>query len=97
MVYTEYTYSLLRYGDDVCDRIWKPYNYKEWTSLSTSLTIESPSSNPYRPPSVVMSTAATPINSSAPFAFYWEPEEAISKYYIYMYFAEVVKLKHQPV
>ena len=41
-----------------------------------------------------MSTAATPIDSSAPFAFYWEPEpeEAISKYYIYMHFAEVVKL-----
>ena len=40
-----------------------------------------------------MSTAATPINDSASLNFYWEPEDATSKYYIYMHFAEVVKLK----
>ncbi|XP_065632098.1 LRR receptor-like serine/threonine-protein kinase IOS1 isoform X2 [Quercus suber] len=94
-----------RYKDDVCDRIWWPYNYEEWTGLSTSLpieewtglsttlTIESPSSNPYRPPSVVMSTATTPINDSASLNFHWYAEDATSKYYIYMHFAEVVKLK----
>lgn len=92
MVYTEYTFSLLRYGDDVCDRIWKPYNYIEWTSLSTSLTIEC-SPIPHRwLPSVVMSTAATPINDSTPFVFYWELEDEISIYYLYIHFAEVVKL-----
>ncbi|KAL4625879.1 hypothetical protein ACB092_05G057100 [Castanea dentata] len=82
-----------RYKYDVYDRIWWPYNYEEWTGLSTSLTIESGSSNAYRPPSVVMSTAATPINDSASLNFNWEPEDATSKYYIYMHFAEVVKLK----
>ncbi|XP_065632096.1 LRR receptor-like serine/threonine-protein kinase IOS1 isoform X2 [Quercus suber] len=40
-----------------------------------------------------MSTAATPINDSAPLVFHLEPEGATSKYYIYMHFAEVVKLK----
>ena len=40
-----------------------------------------------------MSTAATPINDSASLKFHWEPEDATSKYYIYMHFAEVVKLK----
>ena len=40
-----------------------------------------------------MSTAATPINDSAPLVFNWYPEDATSKYYIYMHFAEVVKLK----
>ena len=92
MVYTEYTFSLLRHGNDVCDGIWKPYNYKEWTSLSTSLTIESSPIPHLWLPSVVMSTAATPINDSAPLVFYWELEDEISIYYLYMHFAEVVKL-----
>lgn len=39
-----------------------------------------------------MSTAATPINESGPLEFYLPPE-ANSKYYVYMHFAELVKLK----
>uniref|UniRef100_A0A2N9FNC9 Protein kinase domain-containing protein n=1 Tax=Fagus sylvatica TaxID=28930 RepID=A0A2N9FNC9_FAGSY len=38
------------------------------------------------------STAATPINESGPLEFYLPPE-ANSKYYVYMHFAELVKLK----
>ncbi|GMY34461.1 putative leucine-rich repeat receptor-like protein kinase At2g19210 [Fagus crenata] len=82
-----------RYSDDVCDRDWRPFNYYEWRDLSTSLTIESPSSNQYRPPSVVMSTASTPIVDSAPLVFHWPSDDAASQYYIYFYFAEVVKLE----
>ena len=91
-MYTKYI-VLFRYKYDVYDRIWWPYNYEEWTNLSTSLTIQSSISNLYQPSSVVMSTAATPINDSAPLVFHWNPEDATSKYYIYMHFAEVVKLK----
>ncbi|KAM4100028.1 hypothetical protein ACB094_05G037600 [Castanea mollissima] len=82
-----------RYKFDVYDRMWWPFNFREWTGLSSPLTIESPSSNPYRPPSVVMSTAATPINDGAPLEFHLEPEDVTAKHYIYMHFAEVVKLK----
>ena len=40
-----------------------------------------------------MSTASTPINVSAPLELEWDTEKATSEYYIYMYFAEVEKLK----
>ena len=40
-----------------------------------------------------MSTASTPINVSAPLELEWHTEKATSEYCIYMYFAEVVKLK----
>ncbi|XP_028195801.1 probable LRR receptor-like serine/threonine-protein kinase At1g05700 [Glycine soja] len=36
-----------------------------------------------------MSTAATPINASAPFQFYWGPDNVDDKFYIYMHFSEV--------
>ena len=47
----------------------------------------------YKVPSVVMSTASTPINVSAPLELEWPTQKATSEYCIYMYFAEVVKLK----
>uniref|UniRef100_A0A2N9F2V2 Protein kinase domain-containing protein n=1 Tax=Fagus sylvatica TaxID=28930 RepID=A0A2N9F2V2_FAGSY len=81
-----------RYKDDVYDRTWAAKHYNKWKSLSTSLTIDSEMYNPYWVPSVVMSTAATPINESGPLEFYLPPE-ANSKYYVYMHFAELVKLK----
>ena len=40
-----------------------------------------------------MSTASTPINFSAPLELEWHTQKATSEYCIYMYFAEVVKLK----
>ena len=40
-----------------------------------------------------MSTAATPTTDSSPLNFYWDSKTATSEYYIYMHFAEVVKLK----
>nr|POF23229.1 putative lrr receptor-like serine/threonine-protein kinase [Quercus suber] len=40
-----------------------------------------------------MSTAAMPKTNSSPLVFNWDSETATSEYYIYMHFAEVVKLK----
>ncbi|XP_059458248.1 LRR receptor-like serine/threonine-protein kinase IOS1 [Corylus avellana] len=80
-----------RYGYDVHDRYWVPYNKFGWTDLSTSLTIDT--TNSYQPPSVVMSTAVTPVNGNDSLQFSWDSEYATSEYYVYMYFAEVVKLE----
>ncbi|GLT69266.1 hypothetical protein SLA2020_414280 [Shorea laevis] len=82
-----------RFGDDVHDRYWAPNNFFEWSNLSTSLIIDSQSRNEYQPPSVVMSTAATPVNDSGPIEFDWVSDAATAEYYIYMHFAEVVKLE----
>ncbi|XP_030972959.1 LRR receptor-like serine/threonine-protein kinase IOS1 [Quercus lobata] len=82
-----------RYPFDIYDRIWDPYNDNTYTILSTSQTIDTPSNNYYQPPSIVMSTASTPINVSAPLELFWYTENATySEYYIYMHFAEVVNL-----
>lgn len=86
------TNAQYRYPDDIYDRIWSPYNYNQRTNLSTSSTIDSNAHNIYQPPSVVMSTAATPTNNSLPLDFYWVPDDPISQYYIYMHFAELVIL-----
>ncbi|GLT64162.1 hypothetical protein SLA2020_366710 [Shorea laevis] len=87
------TSKTFRYKDDIFDRIWEPVGYFKWTTLSTSLTIES-SQNDYEPPSAVMSTAATPANAnSTSLDFFWDvPANDASGYYVYMHFAEVEKL-----
>jgi hypothetical protein len=86
---------LIRYGYDVYDRVWMPTDnsYFKATDLSTSLPIDSQAHNDYQPPSVVMSTAVTPINGSAPLEFNWDSDAKTSEYYIYIHFAEVVKLE----
>uniref|UniRef100_A0A7N2LLM9 non-specific serine/threonine protein kinase n=1 Tax=Quercus lobata TaxID=97700 RepID=A0A7N2LLM9_QUELO len=83
-----------RYPTDLYDRVWTPLNYNSSTTLSTSLLIDSQSNNYYQPPSIVMSTASTPINVSAPLELNWNSQNATSsQYYVYMHFAEVVNLK----
>lgn len=84
---------MIRYGYDVYDRLWSPSNFDKWDVLSTSLTLNSQTDDDFHPPSVVMSSAATPTNTSAPLEFYWNPDDPTTSYYIYMHFAEVVKLK----
>ena len=57
------------------------------------MTVNSEGHNAYWVPSVVMSTAATPINESAPMEFELQPTDTSSEFYVYMHFAEVVKLR----
>ncbi|XP_050285789.1 LRR receptor-like serine/threonine-protein kinase IOS1 [Quercus robur] len=82
-----------RYKDDVYDRYWSSLNFNDWKAVSTSLTVNKERHNAYWVPSVVMSTAATPINESAPMEFYVQPTDINSEFYVYMHFAEVVKLR----
>ncbi|KAJ1390944.1 Malectin-like carbohydrate-binding domain [Sesbania bispinosa] len=86
------TNSEYRYSDDVYDRWWAPLTFKPWTKLSTTLSPDDLAQNEYKPPAVVLSTAATPINASAPFDFSWKPDSVSDQLYIYMHFNEVVKL-----
>ncbi|GMY34474.1 LRR receptor-like serine/threonine-protein kinase IOS1 [Fagus crenata] len=82
-----------RYPVDIYDRIWATFNMLKWTGLSTSLSIDSQIHNNYQAPSLVMSTAATPINASAPLHLIWDTENITSEYYIFMHFAEVAEIK----
>ncbi|XP_060667997.1 LRR receptor-like serine/threonine-protein kinase IOS1 isoform X2 [Ziziphus jujuba] len=83
-----------RYPYDIYDRLWTPYTQKEWTTVTTSFTINhAVDSNDFQPPSVVMNTSATPLNSSAPLEFYWVPRDETTKYYTYMHYAELQLLQ----
>ncbi|KAE9621397.1 putative transferase [Lupinus albus] len=85
--------STYRFSDDVYDRIWVPLGFELWTQVSTSLSNENLTQNAYKPPAIVMSTAATPINSSAAFELYWDPDNVNIQYKVCMHFNEVQKLK----
>ncbi|XP_039684685.1 putative leucine-rich repeat receptor-like serine/threonine-protein kinase At2g19230 [Medicago truncatula] len=81
-----------RYKDDVYDRIWSPYESSDWRRLSTSLNNNALAQNSYKPPAIVMTTAATPVNASAPLQFHWYADSVNDQYYLYLYFNEVEKL-----
>jgi len=81
-----------RYKDDVFDRHWFPYEQIDWARLSNSLNNDDLVQNDYEPPAVVMSTAATPVNASAPMQFQWSADNVNEQYYAYFHFNEVEKL-----
>ncbi|KAL6335179.1 hypothetical protein AAG906_029407 [Vitis piasezkii] len=85
--------GFIRFDDDAFDRFWFPYNSSKWAVLSTSLTIDANSRNRYQPPSIVMRTAATPLNAGEHLEFSWEPSDPTTQFYVYMHFAEVEELK----
>ncbi|XP_016562625.2 LOW QUALITY PROTEIN: senescence-induced receptor-like serine/threonine-protein kinase [Capsicum annuum] len=81
--------QLVRYQDDIYDRLWFPYNNVENTvPLSTSLPIDNTleHGNAYRPPPKVLSTAIAGENG---ISFSWEPANATDEQYIYLHFAEI--------
>ncbi|XP_045808233.1 probable LRR receptor-like serine/threonine-protein kinase At1g05700 [Trifolium pratense] len=79
-----------RYKDDVYDRIWRPFPWNEMKQLSTDddLLFQ----NIYNPPTIVMRTAVTPVNDSAPVKFSFDAENVNEQYYAYLHFNEVEKL-----
>ncbi|XWS69970.1 hypothetical protein CRYUN_Cryun03dG0009200 [Craigia yunnanensis] len=81
-----------RYKDDIYDRIWSPYNSPSWDIVSTSSAINS-NENGYKAPLEVISTAAMPRNGSDPLELSWTADADTSKFYVYMYFAEVQRLE----
>jgi hypothetical protein len=46
----------------------------------------------YKPPAIVMSTAATPENVSAPLELEWDADNVNDQYYLYLHFNEVEEL-----
>nr|CAN65001.1 hypothetical protein VITISV_023487 [Vitis vinifera] len=85
--------ELIRFKDDNCDRFWFPYNSGEWKMLNTSRTIDTDDDNKLQLPSIVMATAVKPLNTMEPLKFSWESTDPTSKFYIYLYFAEVEELQ----
>ncbi|RHN39168.1 putative transferase [Medicago truncatula] len=79
-----------RYKDDVNDRIWFPFQLNEMKRLSTNEDLLGQGS--YKLPAIVMSTAAIPVNASAPLQLEWETYNVNDRFYLYMHFNEVEEL-----
>ncbi|PON54511.1 Mitogen-activated protein kinase kinase kinase [Parasponia andersonii] len=87
------TNRFYRYPADVFDRTWGYYEDEKWTALTTSLAVDQSSHIDFQPPPAIMSTAATPINASAPLEFKLESKIASIGFYLYLHFAELQQLK----
>ncbi|GMY34485.1 probable LRR receptor-like serine/threonine-protein kinase At1g05700 [Fagus crenata] len=87
------TNKTYRYKDDVFDRIWSPLISDAWKNIITNNTVDN-TNDYYQAPSVVMSSAHTTLNVNDSLSYYWSTYSGNSEtQYIYMYFAEVVKLQ----
>jgi len=88
-----YFLVIYRYKDDVYDRIWLPYeSSNDWARLNTSLNNDDLVQDRYKPAAIVMSTAVTSLNASAPLQFHWDADNENDQYYSYLLFNEVEKL-----
>ncbi|PNX80739.1 receptor-like protein kinase, partial [Trifolium pratense] len=81
-----------RYKDDAYDRIWFPYQWNEMKQLSTSINNDDLVQNEYEPPAIVLSTAVTPVNVSAPLQLEWVADNLDEQFFAYFHFNEVEKL-----
>lgn len=70
-----------------------PFNFGQWTSISTTLEIKSDDNDNFQLGSGVMGTAAVQINKNESLRFQWESEDETTQYHIYMHFAEVENLQ----
>ncbi|KAL0554167.1 hypothetical protein IC582_008084 [Cucumis melo] len=64
-----------------------------WTTLTTTEPIDTNDPEVFIPPQSVMTSAATPVNATAPMEFNWISQDETSKFYVFMFFSEIQKLK----
>ncbi|KAL2578657.1 hypothetical protein AAZV13_15G020600 [Glycine max] len=78
-----------RYNYDVYDRYWSGADLDTWRPLNFPIDADSLVQNDYKPPAVVMSTAITPANVSAPLVISWKPDDPKDSFYVYLHFTEI--------
>nr|VDD20646.1 unnamed protein product [Brassica oleracea] len=84
--------TTLRYPDDVYDRQWTAYFWKEWTQITTTSNVGN--TNDYEPPKAALATAAIPTNGSEPLTLEWSnTDKPDDQYYLYRHFAEIQDLR----
>ncbi|KDP40832.1 hypothetical protein JCGZ_24831 [Jatropha curcas] len=83
------TNDIIRYHDDVYDRMWNPYTSSECNSLNTSLAIDSLVGTDFNLPSKVMQTAVKPMNADEPLNLEFFIGNPNINFYIFMHFADV--------
>uniref|UniRef100_A0A2P2MUQ3 Uncharacterized protein MANES_04G136000 n=1 Tax=Rhizophora mucronata TaxID=61149 RepID=A0A2P2MUQ3_RHIMU len=87
------TNEIVRFPDDVYDRIWTPYDCPRCASRGTNFSIDSLNGSVFNLPSKVMRTAALPINVNDSLHFEFDIGDPTLKFYVYMHFAELQSLQ----
>lgn len=80
-----------RYGIDIFDRVWTPFNFGNWSQISTNQTVNI--NNDYKPPELAMATASVPTDPDAPMNISLTGVERTMRFYVFMHFAEIQELK----
>ncbi|KFK43077.1 hypothetical protein AALP_AA1G076100 [Arabis alpina] len=91
-VYLTNSKDIIRYPEDVHDRLWTPFFIPEWKLLRASFLVNI-SDNEYDIPENVLVTAATPANVSSPLTITWNVETPDDLVYAYLYVTEIQSLK----
>ncbi|KAG7606676.1 Protein kinase domain [Arabidopsis thaliana x Arabidopsis arenosa] len=92
-VYLTESTKYIRYPNDVYDRQWIAFFWREWTQISTSSDVGT--SNNYELPKAALATAAIPTNASAPLTIVWtNSDNPDAQYYVYRHFAEIQDLQN---
>ncbi|XP_035547459.1 putative leucine-rich repeat receptor-like serine/threonine-protein kinase At2g19230 [Juglans regia] len=88
------TGPVIRYRDDVYDRFWWPEQSESLIPVSSVSTIYTNSTdNAYELPAQVLKTASKTQNASIALKVSWTALDTLSKYYVYLHFAEIEKLE----
>ncbi|KAF8020193.1 hypothetical protein BT93_G0785 [Corymbia citriodora subsp. variegata] len=96
---------VLRYSDDVYDRLWEPVNFPNWSILRNTSAIDlSNTSNAYKAPREVLQTAQGTMSLSSPMYLQWTetappindarslPWAPPQTWIVYLHFMEVKRL-----
>ncbi|KAF3540721.1 hypothetical protein F2Q69_00018917, partial [Brassica cretica] len=79
---------LIRYPDDVFDRIWSPFFLPEWKQITTTLDVNN--SNNFEPPKAALKSAATPKDNDQPrLTINWTLDNPTEQVHLYFHFAEL--------
>nr|GMC53839.1 putative leucine-rich repeat receptor-like protein kinase At2g19210 [Ipomoea batatas] len=85
--------QVLRYKDDVFDRMWVPFTMATATPVNTTSTVNVTDTNFFKVPPGVMNTGLVPSDPTEPLTFWWPTNSSSDKLYIYMSFAEIQERK----
>ncbi|KAF7134797.1 hypothetical protein RHSIM_Rhsim08G0229900 [Rhododendron simsii] len=89
--------ELMKYSDDVYDRIWLPdtivgFTPSAWEPFRASYNSDTLSSNIFQLPYPVMATAVRPVNGLNSLNFSVDSDYPKQQLYVYMHFAEIEKI-----
>ncbi|KAL5576856.1 hypothetical protein UlMin_018555 [Ulmus minor] len=87
--------EVMRFKDDIFDRLWSPFRADIWRPLNTSLkNVNNINKNSYEQPFTVISTAYSARNRSF-MGLSWKPDNITSEFYFYIHFMELQVLQRK--